>query len=434
MLMNDEQQPPTTPTINPQEPDFTPPAPGAQVSTEDGAKMRPPKKSKNKLLLTLLFIILLTAGAAAAYLLYFKKDASAPEPQAQQTQQTPAVAGPNSLIYAEAKSATSDSTGPFEMKSLLVNDKEISTGYDLTKFESGVMMSAVNGEKIALAIGGSTDKPVPTTVLYSDDNGKSYKSIWKAKTAPSSTVMGDQITSIIFSSDGTSVIIGYLPESDRKNQITEISLQGKNTTTLLTTTEEAGAFLYGYDKARGQVIYTTGCYNCGGGGPKKIFVYNSKTKASSTLFESKQNIWNINPNKAYEKLLFSESTIEEGTVTSDTAIKEISLADKKVQTLFTKPKSQPQILNLDYMNDGVTPYYVTEKAVVSLKPNKQTDIFTTDKRLLDVLYMDEIQVIVKTGDPIGKFVISKFTMESKETSQILQGADPTHRIIGVTVK
>jgi hypothetical protein len=314
-----------------------------------------------------------------------------------------------------------------------VSDQKISTGYDLSKFDFSVVQSAINGEKIALAVEGSSDKPAPATILYSDDNGKSYKSIWSGNTGATTADLGDQITSLAFSTDGSILLFGHLPEVAGQNRITEVTLNGENKANVLATIDQAGAFIHAYNKASGEIVYTSSCYNCGGGVIKKVFMFNANDKRTSLLIESSQGISpDIQPNRSFEKILYAENSIEEGVITSDTVVKEVSLKDKKIQTLFTKPKADPQVVQLGYMSDGSTPYYMTEKSVVSLGSNKQTDIFTTDKKILDVLYVSKTEIIVQTGEPEGAFTVSKFTMANKELTKILDGTATTHRLIGIT--
>jgi hypothetical protein len=431
--MNDDMQQQDQTTISQQlnsEPQPTPPQPGQQFRPE--TPINKPKKSKKKIVLIILLLLVLLGGAAAAYFLYFKKDATAPapQPQSQQTQEAQQATGPISLVYAQ--STTNSADDPFNLNTLTLGDNKTAQSYDLSSFSANILDTAIYNQQIAFVIGGSADKTAPTTVLYSSDAGKSFKAIWKGKDSTSSAGLGDQITSIVFSSDGSSLLVGHLPKNAEKNQITEITLQNDPKTTVLLTIDLPGAFLYGFNKTSGQIIYHEGCYNCSGSGPDKMLTYNTKTKTKSNILESEQTILEASPSKDFTKLLYTEATIEDGLISSDTAVKELNLSSKKTETLYVKPKNDPQILSAGYMTDGKTAYFTTEKSVTKLQPNKQTTLFTTTGQIIKSLYVSNSEVVVQTGNPVNEFKVSSFKVQEKKTNDILSGSDITHRLVGVT--
>jgi hypothetical protein len=245
--------------------------------------------------------------------------------------------------------------------------------------------------------------------------------------------MEDQITSVKFSSDGKSLVMGLLPSGTGKNVVTALNLKDKTTTTLFTA-DTAGLFIAGYDGK--QVIYTKGCYNCDGLLFSSIYSYNVSTKKESTIVKAAttSNLQNILTSPDFSQLSYLETATTEGEVGSVPAgpysIKTVTLASNKTETVKTfGEKSKEIYVDLGYMPTGKL-YYAADKTVYALTGTNATDLFTTTKALYKVLYASNDAVIANIGN-YQSFTVSKYDTTKKKLTDITKGTEKTS-VIGVT--
>lgn len=411
------------------------PKPGQQFEPMTSDPIQHPKKSKKKILLIILLALLLAGGTAAAYFFFFKKEASAPAPSPQaSTQQTETKpTGPVSLNYL----LPSGTNKPESIGQLNLSNNSAKTILELTDYQA-VIESTVQGSNIAFVATPKTGK-TQSAVFYSNDNGTTYTKVYETKAYTGSNNIGDQITSLVLSNDGSLIIIGLLPQDTRKNVVTEIT-PGTNATKALFTSDQAGIFLNAYNKGK-QIIYTKGCYNCGGELAKTIYSYDLAAKKETALVTTKDNFdkRNIVANKDFTTLGYVETkltTAEVGPVPAGPyTIKQLTLSDGKSQTLATIGKANAPIvnLNLGYMADGKTPYYVADKTITSLNGTKATTLFESTKdNVYEAYYVSADTIYFSLSLAADNpDLIYRYKTADKTLTQLLKDIKPLS-VIGVT--
>lgn len=432
--MNDDMQQPTPLNINQQpdlEPQAPPPQPGQQFKPD--TPLNKPKKSKKKIVLIILLLLVLTGGAAAAYFLFYKKDvaAPAPQPQSQQTQDKMVTSGPVALSYITRAS----SEKPDTINSLVLSDNSTGKPFELAGYQAA-MDSDIVGNSIAIL---ATPKQgnSQSAIFYSNNNGETYTKIFETEASSESASLGDQITSLSLSSDGSSVAIGLLPNETGKNVATEIDPKTKTTKTLFTS-DQAGVFIHGYNKDK-QIVYTKGCYNCGGELQKTIYSYDINNKKESVLTTTKDAFDknSIIANKDFSSIAYIETglSVEEIGDPFPMApynIKQINLDDGKVKTLKTIGKTGERLvtLSLGFMADGKTPYYVAEKTITALNNTRETVLFESTKDYIYAAYYASNDMLYFSLGSDNPTLIYSYKNSDKKLTQLLKDTRVL-RIIGI---
>lgn len=422
---NDTQPPQDFNNIAPPEA----PQPGQQFKPDVPAQK--PKKSKKKVvLITLLILLLLVGGAAAAYFLYFKKDTqtTSTEQSTQQPQTT--QIGPQSIIVNEDNTATSLE---LTTKSLI---KDASTTFKSENYSQATMTSTIHEENIAF-VAAPKEKQTKYAIFYSNDSGASFTNVFETKGSTSENQIGDQITSIAFTKDGASLLLGYLPTPNSKNTVIQINLSDKTTKELFSI-EDPGMFLKGGDQTR--IIYTKSrCFNCGGEPPNAIYSYNLSTNKAEAIATTPLGLYiaGIAVNKDMDELSYYEASGVEGeagiTAGGPYTIKRLNLSTNQSKTGTTFGQTGQDIFaDLGYMADGKTLFYADNKTVYAVSETETSELFTTSNTLYEVHYVSVDAVYVSTGN-YESFKVSKFDTKTKQLSDILEGSIKTS-VIGIPFK
>ena len=416
---NDTQQPQDFNNIAPPEA----PQPGQQFKPD--TPIQKPKKSKKKIIIIALVLLLLVGGTAAAYFLYFKKDA--PEPASPQSTQQPETKqpGPVALIYSENSKVTQ----------LEITDKAKSE--IMTIANSGYPLETDTHEEKAVFIVPSEESG-KDTVYYSDNNGQSFLKIYEGKAPAASDQLGEQITDVLFSNDGSSIVIGVLSQAGGGNTLTQIPLDGTYKPSQLMKIEAAGAFFYGYDDESQKIVLREGCYNCGGGYPTAISMYDMKTKEKSAVVKSDKPIISFSINDDLTQAIYVAGVEAEndgglfatGPYTTYLVSNPGQSSITKTTTLPNKGASEPLPVVTGFTNDNQIPYASFGTSLYTYKDSKEQEFYTPSKPIQEIYYVDEKQIVSKNGES-DAFTINHFVLEGNQNTLLLEGTQITY-VIGTT--
>jgi hypothetical protein len=297
----------------------------------------------------------------------------------------------------------------------------------------------VQGNQVAFVLEPGENAADKLTIYYSSDAGKSYSKIYTSSSdIDDNSGIGEQVSSLVFSSDGKSLVIGLLPSIiGGNNQVTEIALTGSNETKTLFTSDKAGVFLQGYDRTKQRAVYFTGCYNCDGNVSNPLFVRDGNG-AESVLYESEVGFLNVAVKSDFNSVVISEGTHDpavEGlgeTTKAPYTIFNLDIASKEKKTLGTI--SESNVLDVGYGATG-DPYVATYKKVVSFA-GKTSTLFETSSSIYygGVPFVGKDSVVVLIGSQTSAdFTLNYFKVGEAEPVKLLSG-DGNTVILGVTQK
>lgn len=292
---------------------------------------------------------------------------------------------------------------------------------------------------------GATDS---LAVYFSKDSGKTFKKIYSLPVNKETSQVGDQITSIKISNDGSKVVVGYLP-GDSSNQVTEINPDTLATKKLFTSTK-AGVFITAYDSVSEKIIYSEGCFNCDGNIGNTVVVRNLKTGQIKELVKSTDTMikQSVSVNADFTELLVEGVTKDLNSAVKDSffgyymgapytviSVNIDSAVEKSIASFGEKqkdPNSPAVHSSIGYMADGKTAYYALDKQVYSLSSGKPTLLYEAPKGLYSVYFVSDASVVAGYGT-YNDFVLNNFSTKDKKVTQILSGDNKTS-IFGVTTK
>lgn len=385
-----------------------------------------PKKSKKKYILTLIFVLLLVSGVVFAYLTFFKKDAVAPSTSTATQTEQPKPTGPISLVYG-----LHDTSKPLLLKTLTLADNK-TTDFD-TKDYSTVQHSSVHGEQIAVTVTSKSEKPTHA-IFYSKDHGITYQKVYETK-PPTRASLGDQITDLKFSSDGSSIIFGLLPQDSNKNVVSELKPESKEIKELFTS-DTAGIFINAYNKDK-QVIYRKGCFNCDGGPEPKIYSYDIATKKELAIISSNNTIESVAVKNDLTTLIY----VDVPTKASSEALGRINTGPYTIKSFDFKTAQTTDIKTLGEANKPINilvgytvnknPYFTDGNKIYGVSSdNKITELFNSTKPIVGIHYISPDIIYVNLGNK-ETFSVEKFTVNDQKMTTILENTTNTD-IFGIT--
>jgi len=269
------------------------------------------------------------------------------------------------------------------------------------------------------------------TVWYSDDSGSTYKQVLAAAPAASAGSMYDQVTSALFSNDGTSLLVAYLPSEGNENIVKEIDLSSGAVKDLFHV-DEMGVFLRGYDKTAHKVYYFKGCYNCGGNPFNEMLAYNTSTEANETIFKDPAHSYGATVFSADQTkilLVKSDITVDYPESNGQYQIEQFNLADKTSKQLITVDKDYISALGFTE-NGGI--YYGDASKVYALNPDGSSSsvLYESSQPIMNVYMVSKDQVILSAGE-YDNYKVIRYNYSTKDLTSLLDGGNST-RLIGVS--
>jgi len=397
-----EQTPQNTPQTN----DITP-QPTSDFSQNSPLTPAPqsvsitPKKSRKKLYIGIA-VALVIIGGAAAYWFTNKKD---DKPVANTNQTTQATNDTSKDVAKEAVVAeptpyafvykdTTKVTNPVQIKPF---DSTLSeTSMSPTAKGYGV---AVHGNYVT-AVLSADEKTKSESLLLSTDAGKSFETIYTAKPSTDNTSLGEQIMSVIFSSDKKYIVFAnILYNSGSTTQVKIYDIAAKTTKDAFTYTNN-GVYLKNFDAAKGIIYYTVGCYNCDGANKPILYSQNITALKETVVFEDKTPniIVTITPNKEATKLLLTKynNNCEGPGGCKPYSVDEYDIAAKTSRNLVTVTTDNPPLAGYGENNE---PYITNEGKLLVLKKDATTPslVYEGTSPILTMHYIDSTTAIFITG-------------------------------------
>lgn len=301
----------------------------------------------------------------------------------------------------------------------------------------------VHGNQVLVESVG-VDKKTPT-ILYSNDGGKSYTAVFTGKPAATANELGDQITGMIFASDGKSVIFGLLPDN-AKNTVKQVFFDKPNITTDLMSTSARGVFPIAFNAKMKRLVFSEGCYNCDGNGAStSAIAYDVTSQTRTVLIDGANKHLGITANKSATRLLVTAPTVDEKrTGGNDGGFwgyyigtpYQLTIFDietgKNIEPAFTVDgTSENDYVRGGFMADGQTPYYFVGNKVFMPGKGESTLLYEAGQPILEAFYVSRSTIFTSTGTYNG-FTLNRFKIKDQSTKQILTGDGNSTRIFGVT--
>lgn len=413
--MNEDNTPPIS--MPPQEP---------KTFTIKG-QSTPPKKSKKKALLIILLLAIILATAVGVWtLMKGDKQPAATPPTSTDTGIKPVE---NTLVpYAVAYAYGDPEKAPREFFWRPLSGGERTTAGKIGS-KNYLSYSDVYKDKVLVVSTAGTDNKSGETVWYSKDSGKTYTKIFTGEPSDGQGLAA-QITSAAFSTDGSAIVIGFLP-TDGNNTVKEINPDTKAVTDLFNI-EQRGVFIEEYDKTAKKLYYFTGCYNCDGSHSNKLLLRDIETKTESTVYEdtAKVGVETVF-NSDLSKVLKVSGIIGMGIGPGKPfTVEEFDIASKKSKKLVTI--NEDMIPKVGYSDGDSTPYYTQKASVYTVENGKKTLLFEAAESIRDVYLVDQDQVVASAGTS-EDYILTGYNVTTKKVTNILNG-DANTNIFGVTWK
>ena len=395
-----------------------------------------PKKSKMPLYIGLAVVVI--AGAALGY--FFMKNTStdknaSPTPPVAQQENEPEEKpkpGPSRLIYSkELFGEPTESCTPVKVqliakpldgKAAIVND-EIGDGSYVTSVQT-------YKNQVLVETSPDCSNKYGASIWYSANNGKTYSRVFLGKLTSGDPGYADQITSSVFSSDGKSIIFGLLgvDPKNRSNTVIEIDVASGETKDLFTV-DSAGVFIKGYDRAKKQVYFTAGCYNCDGNNSNTLYAYDLGTKQKTTAYAKQDGLGEqLIMNSDLTEFLLTSGVVGEFLGASPPyEIARIAIATKAVTSVAKDLQAYPRVGTFG-ANDF---YYANGKEILQVgKDGATTKLYSADADVSNMYYASSEVVVFETGD-YSKPNLYMVDLATKKVTDILTAEDKA-RVLGVT--
>jgi hypothetical protein len=288
---------------------------------------------------------------------------------------------------------------------------------------------AVYQNQVAVATAPGTAGAEGFTVRYSQDAGKSFKTILSAA-PPERSNLGDQITSIKFSDDGTKLILAYVAETATQNTVKELDPATKATKDLFSVIEK-GVLIQGYSPSKKEVYYYAGCFACGGNKSGRLMKRDLSTGAETIAYEdftytSVQTV--LSRDFSHALMLLSGTTRGSG---GPYEVVEVDLKTKSLTNMLANYTDGTDYPKIGYMDDGKTAYYTRGKSLYQHKDGKATALFTSpQEEFLDVYFVGSKSAIVSFGS-YESSTVSNLDLTSKGATSLFKGDKNTY-VFGIT--
>lgn len=395
----------------------------------------PPKQSGNKKKLFLYLIVVLVL-AVVGYLIWSimgkKTDTSGGTEGNQNSKQEEVKISydPVSIAYAYK----GDDKSPFTLYTRPV------TGGERTAADQKLATSeTVSGsDTIGMNIVVATNKAIYT----SSDGGKTYKSIVKFD-------INEAATSVVLASDGKSVAYGNF-ESNNKNEVKAISLDGSDSKKLFTS-QKAGVYLTGYNSQSNRIVYSEGCYNCGGNFYSSVLLRDLKTDKVTKLGEvsSGSQISDAVVNHDLTQLVYVTALNVNSVSLAGTnyaggpySVKKVDFATNKTSDVATfgvkNEKNANGTIKIREVHVGFiagtnTPFYTDDLKLYQVESVSPSLIFEALKPILFIPYVGQDTIVVGNGTQTADYTLSSYNKTTKKLAKIYNGDNNTV-IFGVTTQ
>lgn len=275
------------------------------------------------------------------------------------------------------------------------------------------------------------DKERNAAVWYSADAGKTYMQLYNFEQLQGDDELPGAVTSARFSSDGKTIIVGYIPAFGDSNIVMEIDPETKAMEEIFRA-DRPGVFLQRYNKDSQQVFYYKGCYACDALAPSQLYVYDIAESTETMVFDDPgYQILQFTVSDDLGRLLVVKTPRVQSSGATSFIIEEFDIASKTSQQLLV---SSDRVIAAGYRADDSTIYYVADDGVYTLGSSGDfVNTFNAPSRpIYAVLHVDRSQVVVTLGDHKDRALVI-YTTDDKSETNILSVSEGTE-ILGVTSK
>lgn len=388
-----------------------------------------PKRSKKKLLIIFTTILAIVLGVTAIWYFVFKDTDTNQDQQQAAEQQSAAseivtLGDVDTVPYAFM-------AGDAAAYSVFWRD---AAGGDRTEVgplaaQSYISQSAVSGQNVAYALENMEGGTGAKAVWLSKDAGKSYEQILKVNT-------GDQVTSMVFSTDNSALAIAVLGQDAPGNEVRFIDLESMQQTGTYVS-DQRGVFLEAYHVGTSEILYYEGCYNCDGNSFSKLNLRNISENTAKVVADAGESSFT----HTVVRSDFSEAVVSLGTLNAGAeigpgaaapyTIQKVNLGDGTKTDIGSVPDNE--VTGLGYQADGITPYYAYGNMVISPVENSDpTTLYQSELAIMNVYYVSKDKIVASTGTSLD-FVLNNYDITAAAATTVLSG-DGNTTLFGITTQ
>jgi cytoskeletal protein RodZ len=405
------------------------------VNSEE--KIQPPKppkqKGEKKKLLLIVGLVVILLGGLAYWWFMMRDNNNTTDTNTTTKNQSQTTQSTNTYTPVNVAYAFKGDNTPYTLYTRPAAGGERVAANQKLETSEYITDSDVNGDSIVLA----SDKAIYT----STDGGKTYKSVVKV-------TQGEEITSVKLSSDGKSMVYGFLAGGSTKNIVKTSGLDGSGSKDLFTS-EKMGVLITGYSSTKQQIIYRESCWGCDGPAELPILRDLKSNKTTNILSNKEQvEIAEVAVSSDFTTLVYSQATYnatqdEPGyAATAPFTIHKIDLSSNKdstIATFGTKDEKNPngtlrfRQVHVGFAAGSSSIYYTDDSKLYLVSADKTSLIYEATKPLLYVPFVGSDTVIAGSGDQTADYKLVNYNYISKKSIDIFSGDNNTV-IFGVTTK
>lgn len=401
---------------------------------------------KGKKILKVLLVLVLLAGLGfAGWYFFVKQKDSASNTSNQQTNQQAVVPEntntPDTVVYAYHEK----DTDPYTLYWRPAEGGERSKIATLQKNE---VVSQFDVQKNVVAY--ATD----SGIKVSTDGGRTFSPVVEFEKADNGNTLGDQVTSLQISKEGTKIAYGFLKANTTSgNEVTTINLDGSDKKVLFTS-KKVGVFIEAYSEKANKMVYWEGCYNCDGNFVD-LKIRNLETNKDTTIEANLKNTVYGSRSFAisddFTTLVAAQGTIDSSAneglgiaLTSPFTINKFdlkTLEKTKIATVGTTneknangtPKFRDVLVGF-VAGSNTSIYYTDDEGVYTSDDGSQpTMMFSANKNILFTPFIGKDSAITGSGEDTSDYLLTNYDVVTKKTVKIFAGDNNT-LIMGVSTK
>lgn len=403
-----------------------------------------PRNGKKALKILLVLILLAGIGVAAWYFLVKNKDTSSNTSSQQPAQQAVVPENtntPDTVVYAYHEK----DTDPYTLYWRPAEGGERSKIATLSKNE---VLNQFDVQKNVVAY--STD----TGINVSTDAGRTFSPIVEFEKTDGGNTLGDQVTSLQISKEGTKISYGFLKANTTEgNEATTVNLDGSDKEVLFTS-KKPGVFIEAYSEKANKMVYWEGCYNCDGNFVD-LKIRNLETNKDTTIEENLKNTVYGSRSFAisddFSTLVAAQGTIDSSVdggvgiaLTGPFTINKFdlkTLEKTQIATVGSKneksangtPKYREVLVGF-VAGSNTSLYYTDDESIYTSDDGSQpTMMFSANKNILFAPFIGTDSAITGSGEDTSDYLLTNYDVAAKKTTKIFAGDNNTV-IIGVATK
>ncbi|MCA9333382.1 hypothetical protein KDA00_05935 [Candidatus Saccharibacteria bacterium] len=411
--------------------DFKPPEESQELLTNVPVININSHKRNSKIIITVFVILFLIITGTVGYLWYTSKDKTSKNKENHTTDQQQIIQSEEDLSAVAYSYGSAEKDGiEFFWRPIEGGDRRSAKNIGQNNYPT---FAKTYKNQVAVVSTPSSGSTVGDAIWYSLDSGKSYSSIASLK-LPEPEKPSDQITSMIFSRNGSAIVYSELFSDGKQSTVKLINPETKESKDLVTISGKA-LFLQGYDEDSGLLYYFSGCYNCDGNTMDKLFSYNTQTKEESVIYDlsGKIGVQNVISND-YSKILILEGSLSTEGLGANPPynLREYDLKGKNFKDLLTFNEGDNYPI-IGYRASDNLPYYSSGKSIIVLREDgTKTTVFEAERPIVNILYVGQNQIVSSSGT-YEDYILTSYVTTSKRNSEILSG-DQSTVLFGVVTK